>query len=146
MRPTMITSNLQMPKRIWIEMMDSAVRDACDVIIEMESGTVFTAMFVTLDYLNRQMDFTYEMSKNLPDIQPVRFVAIETPHVMVQNLGRDTIEDTIDNLLAMDVFEGFFTQVTEDEPDNVRTTTHGKRATTEVAAVVISEVLSVESD
>ncbi len=142
----MLTPNLQMPKRVWIEMLDTAERDACDVIIEMEGGTVYTAMFVTLDYLKRQMDFTYEMSKQLPDVTPVHYVAIETPHVMVQDLARDTIEDTIDNLLAIDVFEGFFTQVTEDEPENGRTTNHGKRATTEVAAVVISEVLSVEGD
>jgi hypothetical protein len=142
----MLTPNLQMPKRVWIEMLEATERDACDVIIEMEGGTVYTAMFVTLDYLKRQMDFTYEMSKQLPDVTPVHYVAIETPHVMVQDLARDTIEDTIDNLLAMDVFEGFFTQVTEDEPENGRTTNHGKRATTEVAAVVISEVLSVEGD
>jgi hypothetical protein len=145
----MITPNLQMPKRVLIEMFDAPQRDACDVIIEMENGMVYTAMFVTLGYLNRQMDLSHAMSKQLPDTPPVRYVAIETPHVIVQDLERDTIEDTIDNLLALDVFEAFFTQVTEDEPADGQTMTahaNGKRATTEVAAVVISEVLSVEAD
>ena len=62
---------------------------------------------------------------------------------VVDNLERDTIEDTIDNLFIQDMFESVFTLVTEDET-TTRTTTTGKRATTEVAAVVISDVLVVE--
>jgi hypothetical protein len=140
----MIAPSLQIPSRVWIEMYDSAERDACDVIIEMESGVLYTAVFVTLSYLKRQMDLSYQMSKQLPDAPPVRYAALETPHVLIENCVRETIEDTIDNLLALDVFEGFFTQVTEDEDG--RTTNNGKRATSEVAAVVISDVLAVEED
>ncbi len=142
----MVIPDLQIPKRVWIELFDTTVRDGCDVIIEMESGMIYTAVFVTLDYLRRQMDLSYEMSKQLPDAPQVRYAALDSPHVLVPNLERDTIEDTIDNLLVMDVFEGFFTQVTEDETDNGHISDKGKRATTEVAAVVISDVLSVESD
>jgi hypothetical protein len=142
----MIALSLQIPKRVWIEMYDSPERDACDVIVEMESGTLYTAVFVTLAYLKRQMDLSYQMSKQLPDAPPVRYAALETPHVLIENCERDTIDDTIDNLLALDVFEGFFTQVTEDEPENGRTMNNGKRATSEVAAVVISDVLAVEAD
>lgn len=138
--------DVQIPRRIWLEMLDPAERDACDVIIEMENGMMYTAVFVTLDYLRRQMDLSYEVSKQFPDTTPVRYVALDAPHVLVGNLERDTIEDTIDNLLALEVFEGFFTQVTEDETENAVTADKGKRATTEVAAVFISDVLSVESD
>jgi len=142
----MIAPSLQIPKRVWIEMYDSAERDACDVIIEMESGVLYTAVFVTLSYLKRQMDLSYQMSKQLPDTPAVRYAALETPHVLIEKCERETIEDTIDNLLALDVFEGFFTQVTEDEREDGRTTNNGKRATSEVAAVVISDVLAVEED
>ena len=137
--------NLQIPKRVYIE---ASERDACDVLVEMESGTLFTATFVTLTYLRRQMDLTYEMSKQLTDVPLVRYAALETAHVLVEGIDRDTIEDTIDNLLALDVFEGFFTQVTEEQAEDGRTTNNGngKRATSEVAAVVISDVLSVEGD
>ena len=142
----MIAPSLQIPQRVWIEMYDSAERDACDVIIEMESGVLYTAVFVTLSYLKRQMDLSYQMSKQLPDTPAVRYAALETPHVLIEKCERETIEDTIDNLLALDVFEGFFTQVTEDEREDTRTTSNGKRATSEVAAVVISDVLAVEED
>ena len=88
------------------------------------------------------MELSFAVSKQFPDALPVRYAVLETPHVVVDNLERDTIEDTIDNLLTLDMFESVFTQVTEDE--TTRTTTTGKRATTEVAAVVISDVLVVE--
>lgn len=142
----MTSPDLQIPKRMWIEMYDSQERDGCDVIVEMETGMVYTAMFVTLNYLRRQMDLSYAMSKQLPDTPAVHYVALEAAHVLVQDLERDTIEDTIDNLLALDVFEAFFTQVTDEEPENGQPVPNGKRATTEMAAVVISEVLGLESD
>ena len=80
----------------------------------------------------------------LLDMPAVRYTALETPHIVVESLKRDTLEDTIDNMLALDVFEGCFTLVNDDE--NTRTTGDGKRATTEVAAVVINEVLTVHVD
>lgn len=138
--------SLQIPKRVWIEWIDDVERDACDVIVQMENGTLYTALFVTLSYLRRQMDLSYEMSKQLPDAPLVRYAALETCHILVEAIERDIIEDTIDNLLALDVFEGFFTQVTDEQAEDGRTTNNGKRATSEVAAVVISDVLSVEGD
>ena len=139
--------SLQIPKHIWIEMHDKADNAACDVIVEMESGTYYTAPFVTLPYLQRQMDLSYEMSKTLPDTLPVRYSTLETPHIIVANLNRETIEDTIDNLLALDTFESVFTQVTdEDGGEHEQPIRHGKRATAEVAAVVLNEVLVVEGD
>lgn len=140
---------IEMPRRVCFEMhQDSGVQsDACDVIVEMESGQMFTALFVTMPYLKRQMELSLAVSKQLPDTQPVRYAVLETPHILVDNLDHDTIEDTIDNLLALDVFEGLFTLVTEDETDTTtRTTNKGKRATAEVAAVVLSDVLVVDEE
>jgi hypothetical protein len=138
--------NLQLPVRVLIEI-HAGDNDARDVIVEMEDGNIYTAVFVTLPYLRRQMELTFEVSKQLPDTAPVRFAALDTPHIVLEDLERDTIEDTIDNLLAMEVFEGVFTRVTEDPTTEttVITTTNGQRATQEVAAVVLSEVLVVES-
>lgn len=135
---------IEMPKHVWIEMHenDSGESDACDVIVEFENRKIYTSLFTTIPYLQRQMELSLAVSKQLPDALPVRYAVMETPHVMVENLDRDTIEDTIDNLLALDIFETVFTLVTEDE--TTRTTNVGKRATTEVAAVVISDVLLVD--
>jgi hypothetical protein len=137
---------IEIPKHIWIEMHDDvAEHDACDVIVETESGKIYTVLFVTIPYIQRQMQLSYMVSKQLPDTPAVRYAVMETPHIVVETLDRDTIEDTIDNLLALDVFEGLFTLVTEDEETTPTRTTHsGKRATTEVAAVVLSDVLVVE--
>lgn len=144
-----LLQSLAIPERIWIEMHDAAEADACDVIVEMEDGAYYTAMFVTTPYLERQMDLSYQIGKHLPDTPAVRYAAFETPHILVPNLNRDTIEDIIDNLLALDTFYTMFTQVTEDEnaADEVEfstvpvTKSSGKLATAEVAAVVVTEVL-----
>lgn len=137
---------MMMPVRVWIERHGDD-DDARDVIVEMEDGMMFTAVFVTPGYLNRQMELTLEACRQLPDTAPVRFATLDTPHIVVESLSRDTIEDTIDNLLAMDVFECSFTQVTEPPATLTATTTtngNGHRATQEVAAVVLSDVLMVD--
>lgn len=139
----MIVPELQLPKRIWIETLDGS-DDACDVIVEMENGTLYTAVFVTLNYLKRQMDLGYAVSCQLPDTPRVRYAVLETPHILVENTQRDTIEDTIDNLLALDVFEGYFTQVSDDQPLGSRASQNGGRATQEIVAAVISEILDAK--
>ena|ERR1051325_7613990 len=135
---------IEMPKHVWIEMHsnDAGEPDSCDVIVEIENSKIYTSLFITIPYLQRQMELSLTVSKQVPDALPVRYAVLETPHVVVENLERDTIEDTIDNLLTLDIFESVFTLVTEDE--TTRTTTTGKLATTEVAAVVISDVLVVD--
>jgi hypothetical protein len=144
-RETIMVS-LHIPTNVWIECHNDE-KDAVDVIVEMEDGAIYTAMFVTIPYLQYQMSLSYEVSKQLPDTPAVRYAALETTHILVESLDRDTIEDTIDNLLALDVFEGLFTRVTEDPEEiqtSTRTTNPGKRATAEVAAVVLSDVLVIE--
>jgi len=135
---------IEMPKHVWIEMHsnDAGESDSCDVIVEIEDSKIYTSVFITIPYLQRQMELSLAVGQQIPEALPVRYAVLETPHVVVENLERDMIEDTIDNLLTLDMFESVFTLVTEDE--TTRTTTTGKRATTEVAAVVISDVLVVE--
>ncbi len=141
-------SVVDVPERVWIEMQDGVEADACDVIVKMENGAYYTAVFVTLPYLARQMDLSYEVSKQLPYTTPVHYAALETPHILVSDLKRETIEDTIDNLFALDIFENLFTQVTDDAGEEYERPEKpkGKRATGEIAAVVLNEVLVVEGD
>jgi hypothetical protein len=137
---------LHIPKNVWIEWHDIHEPDARDVIVEMEDGSMFTALYVTIAYLQRQMELNFQVSKQLQDTPPVYHAALETAHIIINTLDRDNIEDSIDNLLALDTFESVFTRVTEPEEDTqpfVPVT--GKRATQEVASVVINEVLLVET-
>lgn len=127
--------NYRMPQRLWVEMQDTVERDSCDVIVQLEDGSYYTAMFVTFPYLRRQMELTYAVSKQLADTPAVPYAAMDTPHILVNNLEWDTIEDTVDNLLALDAFETMFTPVLPAADD-----------TAEVAAVVLNEVLVTEAD
>ena len=89
---------------------------------------------------------TFDLSKQIPDTIPARFAVLDTPHIVIESLEREAIEDAIDNLWAMEVFESVFTRVTENPAVTTteETTKNGRRATQEVAAVVLSDVLVVE--
>ena len=116
--------------------------DACDVIVRMENGAVYTALFATIPYILRQMELTLMVTESIPETPPVRYAALDTPHIIVEGLERGIIEDTIDNLVAQDVFESLFTRVTDDEPaSEARTGSDCERATQEIAAAVIKDVL-----
>lgn len=142
----MVPASFMSVEHVWIEK-HHGEKDACDVIVRLEDGSIFNATFVTLAHLQRQMELTHELSQQIDDTVPARFAVIDVPHVLVDNLNRDSIEDTIDNLLAMETFESVFTRVTEtDSETTTTTTTSGTRATQEVAAVVLSDVLMVEED
>lgn len=140
--------SIQMPVQVWIEL-HASDPDARDIIVEMEDGNIFTSVFVTPGYILRQMDLTHEFSKQIEGTIPARFCTLDVPHIVVELLEREAIEDTIDNLLAMEVFQSVFTQVTENPAQQNAMTTPtsnggGRRATQEVAAVVLSDVLVVE--
>lgn len=148
----MNTTVLLMPRRVWFELHASGDTDSCDVLVEMENGVVYTALFVTLPFFERQMQLSYEVSKSLPECQPLQYATLETAHVVVPDLRSDTIEDAIDNMIALDTFLSVFTQVTDDEPAEpapaakpTMLPTAGKRTTAEVAAVIIGEVLLCDS-
>jgi hypothetical protein len=134
-----LMANLRVPKCVWIETHEDDT-EACDVIVEMEDGSYYTALFVTIPYLRRQMDLSYEFSKGIADIPAIRYAALDTPHILVENLDRDSIEDTIDNLLTLETFETLFTLVLEED-EKVDT----RVRTAEVAAVVLNEVLMAET-
>ena len=148
-----MVASLQFPKKVWIEIHDGEYDTpaSCDVIVQMDDDIIFTAHFVTLVHLRRQMELSYAVSRQLEYTPQVRYAAFETPHILVDEINRDVIEDTIDNLIALDVFENLFTQVTEsaadDDTEEPRTTRPtGARATQEVAAVVLSDVLFVDDN
>lgn len=134
---------MMVPDKIWCEMQYEG--DACDVIVQMENGAVFTALFATVPYIQRQMQLTHMMTDSNPDTPTAQYAVLDTPHVIVSDLERTTIEDAIDNLVLQDTFECLFTRVTEDDnPATNRTINDGKRATQEVATVVIEDVLVVQ--
>jgi hypothetical protein len=140
---TPVTLNLHSPDEILYELHREG--DACDVIVQMDDHSVYTATFVTMDYLKRQMDLSFQMTRQQQtDAPAVRFAVIDTTHIVVESLDKATIEDTIDNLIALDVFESYFIRVTDDPAEDERTNNDGRRATQEVAAVVISDVLVVQ--
>ncbi|MDX2075050.1 MAG: hypothetical protein SFZ02_01355 [bacterium] len=139
----LIASDVFIPNRILIEVRADDP-EARDVIIELDNGVIYTGVFITLNYLKRQMELTQQLTQQLEDTVPTRFAALDTPHIVVETLARDSIEDTIDNLLAMDIFESYFTQVTDSPEEEAKGTSNGQRATQEVAAVVLSDVLVVE--
>lgn len=140
---------VRIPSHVFIEWHDPNEMDARDVIVQMEDGSMFTALYVTFAYLERQMLLSYELSRELPDTPPVYHAVLDTPHVLVPHLDRNTIEDSIDNMLALDTFESVFTLVTEqEEREEIAQAQNGtgKRATQEIAAVMISSALLVEID
>lgn len=129
--------------RVWIEKHTDP--DVCDVLVRMDDGAIYTATFVTFAYLHRQMELTRELTSLIDETVPVPFTTLDTPHVIMESLERDLIEDTIDNLLALETFGSVFTRVTEDEQETDQPIpTTGTRATQEVAAVVLTDVLRVQ--
>jgi hypothetical protein len=50
-------------------------------------------------------------------LAPTRFLALETPHIIVEELVPEIIEDAVDNLMALGVFETVFIELTS-EPRN----------------------------
>src|SRR5258708_22825449 len=106
-----------MINKVWIEQnlaVSEAQRDSAEVMVETYDGLRWRASFVTIPFLQRQMSLTREVSKEQHNMPPVRFIAIETPHVIVENLLQDTVEHTIDNLMTLVTFESGFTA--DDEP------------------------------
>lgn len=101
-----------MIKRVWTEQQDQAgfdaYRDIADVVVETEDGMIWRSTFVTIPYLQRQMNVSRDITANVANMPPVRFITLETPHVIVENLLPDTIEDTIDNLMMLGIFESVF--------------------------------------
>ncbi len=109
-----------MIKHVWIERDKGEgfdpERDSADVLVQTDDDLIWSSSFVTIPYLQRQMDLSRDVAKDVHNMPPVRFMAIETPHVIVESLLRDTIEDTIDNLMTLGIFESVFVLYSLDEP------------------------------
>ena len=104
-----------MIKHIWIEGQGTAQFENADVLVQTEDDLLWSASFVTIPYLQKQMEVTREVAGGFKNMPAIRFTAIETPHVIVDDLLQDTIEDTIDNLMTLGMFESIFALYEEDQ-------------------------------
>lgn len=99
-------------KRIWIEQAGlvgfDPYHDSTDVIVETYDGQTWLAHFVTIPFLQRQMYVSREVAEGEAHLLPVGFLSVETPHVIVENLLPETIEDTVENLITLGTFESVF--------------------------------------
>lgn len=137
-----IADLLIVPEEILCEMHEEG--DACDVIVRMDDGAVYTALFATLSYIHRQLSLTWMVTDSIPETPPVRYAVLDTPHIIVEDLQLSIIEDTIDNMVAQDVFESLFTRVTEAEAADAKIDIKTSQlATQEIAQAVIEEVLVI---
>jgi precorrin-6B methylase 1 len=109
-------------KRVWIDREPEVNFDpsvsSVDVLVEMEDGKLWQARFVTLGHLKSELALSLEVAhEHNRALAPTPFLALETPHVVAENLNQDTIEDVVDNLLVLGVFESVFaTFKPESEP------------------------------
>jgi hypothetical protein len=106
-------------KHVWIEPepevgFDPAT-DSVDVLVEMEDNKLWQAHFVTLAHLQQEMQLSLDVARqHARTLAVTQFLTLETPHVLVENLTSDIIEDVVDNLLALGVFETVFAQCGSD--------------------------------
>jgi hypothetical protein len=102
-------------KRVWVEEEPETgfdpLSDSADVLVEMEDGNLWQAHFVTLAHLRQEMRLSLEVARDHKRaLAPTPFLALETPHVIVENLTPENIEDVIDNLMVLGVFETVFSE------------------------------------
>lgn len=102
-------------KRVWIEhepeLAFDPYKDSADVLVEMEDGRLWQAHFVTLAHLREELQLSLTVAKeHRRALAPTGFLALETPHVVAENLHQDTIEDVVDNLVVLGVFESVFAE------------------------------------
>ncbi|MCY3835630.1 MAG: hypothetical protein OXF83_04210 [Anaerolineaceae bacterium] len=134
--------SLSFPQKIWFEMHPE--RDCCDAFVQAEDGCLYAAVFITPAYIQRQMQLTEEMTslQTEAEVPPVPYAVLDMAHIVVETMARETLEDAIYHLIAQDVFEGCFTRVCAEPTHN---DDDSRFATQEMAAVVMHEVLRVES-
>lgn len=109
-------------KRVWIEPENvlgfDPKTDSADVLVEMEDNKLWQAHFVTLDHLQQEMQLSLEVAREHNQaLAPTPFLALETPHIIVEMLTADIIEDVIDNLMALGVFESVFAECEAEARD-----------------------------
>ena len=102
-------------KRVWIEPEPrigfDPLSDSADVLVEMEDNKLWQAHFVTLQHLQQEMQLSLDVARQHNGaLAPTQFLALETPHVIVEKLTPEIIEDVVDNLMALGVFESVFVE------------------------------------
>ena len=107
-------------KRVWIETAPEVdfdpESDSADVLVEMENDEMWQAHFVTLAHLQAEMQLSLDVARQHRNALAVRqFLALETPHIIVERLTTDVIEDVVDNLMALGVFESVFSEFERGE-------------------------------
>ncbi|MBN1566043.1 MAG: hypothetical protein JXA10_19545 [Anaerolineae bacterium] len=92
--------------------------ESADVLVEMEDSQLWQAHFVTLSHLQEEMKLSLNVAQQYNRaLAATQFVAMETPHVVVERLTPDIIEDVVDNLMALGTFETVFGQFSEPDFD-----------------------------
>jgi hypothetical protein len=109
-------------KRVWIESEPEIgfdpKTDSADVLVEMVDSKLWQAHFVTLAHLQQEMELSLDVARqHNRALAPTRFLALETPHVIVEELTSEIIEDVVDNLMALGVFESVFAEFTSEPKD-----------------------------
>ncbi|MBN2471007.1 MAG: hypothetical protein JXN59_09805 [Anaerolineae bacterium] len=102
-------------KRVWLDNTEEPREGSVDVLAEMEDETIWLARFATIPYLQEQMKYGFEVSHDLRNTPAARYATIETQHIIVDCLNMETIENVIDNLLELGVFESMFARVNNRE-------------------------------
>lgn len=102
-------------KRVWIEPEPKIgfdpLNDSADVLVEMEDSRLWQAHFVTLPHLQQEMQLSLDVARQHSGaLALMQFLALETPHVIVEKLTPDVIEDVVDNLMVLGVFENVFVE------------------------------------
>ena len=126
-------------KRVWIDDTEGIQQGSVDVLAEMEDGSLWMARFVTIPYLQQQMDYGLQVSEGLPNTPEVRYATIETRHVLVDRLDMETIEDVIEPYLIQ---QGFLQRTTRGRVATARTYRHFGLAQPANPVVGISHVLA----
>jgi len=109
-------------KRVWIEkeLADEPLdplNGNVDVMIEMENGELWTAHVVTIPYLQQQIAMSKAVAESQTELGRHGFMALETPHVIVEKLSQEIIEDVVDNLMVLGTFEAVFDLVIDHASD-----------------------------
>ena len=107
-------------KRVWIEQAPQMAfdpdTDSADVLVEMEDERLWQAHFVTLAHLQQEMQLSLDVARQYDkSLALTQFLTLEIPHVIVEKLTSEIIEDVVDNLMALGVFESVFAQCIERE-------------------------------
>jgi len=110
-------------KRVWTDPgEDGPVEGAqggVDVMVEMENGELWTAHFVTVPYLKQQIELSKSVADDQSELGNVGFVALETPHVIVEKLDQEAIEDIVEDLMVLGTFEAVFDLVIDTPEEQV---------------------------